>query len=233
MPLAILAAANAAVSAIQQGCELYKEYKGTVTKAKKTLNEVKGIAKEVTGVWAFLKSKFFPDKNKPVDLIINEPVKKVKKRVEVEEIDELSITIDLINQLKIFFTCLSQLKEKLAESQAKSLEAINDGQLLGSAVDIEYAMVEIQKLQKQIRETMVYSSPKELGDLYTRVVERVGVIQEQQELERIKKQREVVQKKWRKEQLENQLKLELVSLLVTLVLIAWIWGLWITLIIRQ
>lgn len=46
MPLAILAAANAAVSAIQQGCELYKEYKGTVLKAKKTYDEVQAISKE-------------------------------------------------------------------------------------------------------------------------------------------------------------------------------------------
>ena len=41
MPLAILAAANAAVSAIQQDCELYKEYKGTVLKPKRLIMKCK------------------------------------------------------------------------------------------------------------------------------------------------------------------------------------------------
>ena len=62
MPLLILAGALKAVEAIQQGCELYKEYKGTVLKAKKTFDEVKGIATEVTqvstGIWGFIQSLF-------------------------------------------------------------------------------------------------------------------------------------------------------------------------------
>jgi hypothetical protein len=62
MPLLILAGALKAVEAIQQGCELYKEYKGTVLKAKETFDEVKGIATEVTevstGIWGFIQSLF-------------------------------------------------------------------------------------------------------------------------------------------------------------------------------
>jgi len=230
MPLAILAAANAAVSAIQQGCELYKEYKGTVMKAKKTFDEVKGISKEVVGIWGFIKSKLFPDKKpKVIEAAISEPQKKTKRKSEPVEIDELSITVELIKQLKVFFSCLSQLKDKLAESEAKSLDAANAEELLSSAVDIEYAMIEIQKLQKQIRETMVYNSPEELGDLYTRVVKRVGVIQEQQELERIKKHREAANERWRKEQLETQIKLELAAFLVAIMFVICIWAIWINL----
>jgi len=54
MPLLILAGALKAVEAIQQGCELYKEYKGTVLKAKKTFDEVKGIATEVSGQYRYM-----------------------------------------------------------------------------------------------------------------------------------------------------------------------------------
>lgn len=236
MPLAILAAANAAVSAIQQGCELYKEYKGTVLKAKKTFDEVKGISKEVTSIWKFIWNKLFP-KKKPelpniADMAIKaEPIKKSKKIPE--EIDELTITIDLIKQLKIFFNCMSQMQDKLAEAENKSMSAEGYEELMSSAVDIEYAMTEIQKLQKTIRETMVYQSPKELGDLYTKVVNRVGIIQEQQELARIEKQKKVAEERWLQEQLQNQIKLELATLLLAILFIIQVWALWINLITHR
>jgi hypothetical protein len=236
MPLAILAAANAAVSAIQQGCELYKEYKGTVLKAKKTFDEVKGISKEVTSIWKFIWDKLFP-KKKPelpniADMAIKaEPIKKSKNIPE--EIDELTITIDLIKQLKIFFNCMSQMQDKLAEAENKSMSAEGYEELMSSAVDIEYAMTEIQKLQKTIRETMVYQSPKELGDLYTKVVNRVGIIQEQQELARIEKQKKIAEERWLQEQLQNQIKLELATLLLAILFIIQVWALWINLITHR
>lgn len=185
MPLAILAAANAAVSAIQQGCELYKEYKGTVLQAKKTFDEVQGIAKEVTGVWAFIKSKLFGVKETHVATPTVVPEKAKKQKAAPVEYDELKITLDIIAQLKVFFNCMSQLKQKLADAELHSLDAKTDAELLSSSVDIEYAMTEVAKLQKQIRETMVYQIGGDLGDLYTKVVKRVGIIQEQQEAARL------------------------------------------------
>jgi len=187
MPLAILAAANAAVKAIQQGCELYQEYKGTVLQAKKTLDTAVGIAKEVSGAsrgfWGFLKGKFFGEE-KPVIQVEAKPPEKKAKKVPIDR-DELSITLDIIAQLKVFFSCMTQLKQKLADAELHSLDAKSDADLLSSSVDIEYAMTEVAKLQKQIRETMVYQIGGDLGDLYTKVVKRVGIIQEQQEAARL------------------------------------------------
>jgi len=240
MPLAILAAANAAVSAIQQGCELYKEYKGTVMKAKKTFDEVKGISKEVTSVWKFIWNKLFPSKKKQQPKIADLALDKIdkipiaeRKTPDYAQIDELSITIELINQLKIFFGCMSQLQAKLAESEAKSMESQGYEELMSSAIDIEYAMIEIQKLQVTIRETMVYQSPQELGDLYTKVVKRVGIIQEQQELAQIEKRKKAAGERWLREQLQNQIKLELVTVFLVMVFLAEIWAIWIRLIFRQ
>lgn len=242
MPLAILAAANAAVSAIQQGCELYKEYKGTVMKAKKTFDEVKGISKEVTSVWKFIWNKIFPKKIKEppkiadlaLDALPTEPTKVKKKPTqELQQVDELSIVIGLIEQLKIFFGCMSQLQAKLAEAESKSMESQGYEELMSSAIDIEYAMIEIQKLQVTIRETMVYQSPPELGDLYTKVVKRVGIIQEQQELARIEERRKEVNARWLREQLQNQIKVELVTAFLIIVFLAEMWAVWINLITRR
>ena len=231
MPLTILAAANAAVAAIQQGCELYKEYKGTVLKAKETFDEVKGIVTEVSGVsqglWGFLKSKLFAtSKSQPkqeeikLDEPIPRPVKKSKK-ARVEH-DEISITTDLIKNLKIFFKCLEELQKKVEEAEEKSLDINNN--TLESALDIEYAMSKVQELQKQIRETMVYNSPKELGDLYTRVVNRVGVIQEQQELARLARVKKAREEQWRREQLIYQAQSRVIWVVAALLIAGETWA---------
>lgn len=240
MPLAILAAANAAVSAIQQGCELYKEYKGTVMKAKKTFDEVKGISKEVTSVWKFIWNKLFPSKKKEQPKIADLALDKIDSKVSKEhnppdyaQMDELSITIELIAQLKIFFGCMSQLQAKLAEAEAKSADSQGYEELMSSAIDIEYAMIEIQKLQVTIRETMVYQSPPELGDLYTKVVKRVGIIQEQQELARIEQNKKAAYTRWLREQFQNQIKLELVTVFLVVIFLVELWALWISLITHR
>ena len=235
MPLAILAAANAAVSAIQQGCELYKEYKGTVLKAKETFDEVKGIVTEVSGVsqglWGFLKAKLFPGKTikPPEEIKLDEPipqpsgVKQVKKSKKVRvEHDEISITTDLIKNLKIFFKCLEELQKKVEEAEEKSLDVNNN--TLESALDLEYAMSKVQELQKQIRETMVYNSPKELGDLYTRVVNRVGIIQEQQELARLARIKKAREEQWRREQLIYQAQSRVIWVVATLIIAGETWA---------
>jgi hypothetical protein len=238
MPLAILAAANAAVSAIQQGCDLYKEYKGTVLKAKKTFDEVKGISKEVTSIWKFIWEKIFPKKKKEfpkiADIALDSlDASKGKPKPEYEQLDELTIVIGLIEQLKIFFGCMSKLQAKLAEAEAKSMSSQGYEELMSSAIDIEYAMIEIQKLQVTIRETMVYQSPQELGDLYTKVVKRVGVIQEQQEMARIEERKKAADARWLREQLQNQIKVELVTVFLIIIFLAELWAVWINLITRR
>lgn len=231
MPLAILAAANAAVKAIQQGCDLYKEYKGTVLEAKKTLDSALGIAKEVSGAsrgfWSFLKGKLLGEEEpKPPDVPKQAVLeaKKPAKKAYVQQ-DELSITLDIISQLKVFFSCMAQLKQKLAEAELHSLDAKSDDELLSSSVDIEYAMTEVAKLQKQIRETMVYQIGGDLGDLYTKVVKRVGIIQEQQETARLVALRKKKEEQWlRDRQAAKRHKRMAIAAIVALV-VAETWGL--------
>lgn len=227
MPLAILAAANAAVKAIQQGCDLYKEYKGTVLEAKKTLDTAVGIAKEVSGasrgLWSFLKGKMFGEEKPLVQVETKAPEKKAKK-AEIER-DELTITLDIIAQLKVFFSCLSQLKQKLAEAELHSLDAKSDEELLNSSVDIEYAMTEVEKLQKQIRETMVYQIGGDLGDLYTKVVKRVGIIQEQQEAARLVALRKKKEEQWLRSKRAAKRHKRMAIAAITILVVAETWGL--------
>ena len=217
MPLSILAVANTALAAIQQGCELYKEYKGTVLKAKETFDELKGITTEVVGVWGFLKNKLFSKKEVSKKTPISVKTKKAPK-----ELDEAAIKLDLVAQLKVFFKCQEQLQQKLAEAEQRSLNT--DVNKMESALDIEFVMAEVQQMQKQIRETMVYNSPKELGDLYTRVVKRVGVIQEQQELARIEQTRKTREEQWRRDLLMYKIQSRVIWVVVTILILLETWA---------
>lgn len=193
MPLLILAGALKAVEAIQQGCELYKEYKGTVLKAKAAFDEVKGIATEVTEVstslWGFVKSLVFPTKEPPKPVVTETSItakpavnKTDKHRTSVQEYDEQIIKAELIKNLKKFFKAMIAIQKKIAAQQERiDHEVIDPDELLDVSLDLVVAKKEMEKAQKEIREIMVYRSPPELGALYTDVVNMFGIVQEKQE----------------------------------------------------
>jgi hypothetical protein len=236
MPLTILAAANAAVAAIQQGCELYKEYKGTVLKAKAVFSEAKSLAKEVTqvstGIWSFLKSKLFSEKP-PTPRVLGVPDdagptgRRAPQEVSSkEDKDEQSIKQDLIKNLKIFFKGMIALDKKIKEQQERiDTQEIHPDELLDMSLDHVVALKEMEKLQKQIRETMIYQSPPELGALYTDVVTMFGLVQEKQEathLLNIKKRKEAWQ---RQDLLLNKIRRRIAWVLVMALIVVETWGL--------
>jgi hypothetical protein len=233
MPLILLAGALKAFDAIQQGCEMYKEYKGTVLKAKKTFDEVKGIAVEVnqvgTGIWGFLKSKLFPeDKPPPKPVTAPEPIKSKPKEIP-QEFDEQSVKSELIKNLKTFFKVMIAMKKKIAEQQERiDHSEINPDELLDISLDHVVALKEMEKLQKEIREVMVYQSPPELGALYTDVVTMFGIVQEKQEVTHLlnmKKKKEAYQ---RKQSLIDMVNRRISWLIIMVVIVLEIWGLVLT-----
>ena len=226
MPLTILAAASAAVQAIQQGCDLYKEYKGVVLKAKETFEETKENIEEVIGLWGFIKSKLFPNsKEKEVIPSVVSLVgsKNNNNRQQQPPKSELTITTSLIENLKVFFRCLEQLEAKVREAEEASLD--ESANYLESAINIEYALSEVQKLQKRIRETMVYQSPMELGDLYNKVVTRVGIIKEQQEVAHLLKLRKRRDEQWRQQRMLSKVRHRIAMVVVMVLIVLETWGL--------
>lgn len=128
MPLILLAGALKAVEAIQQGCELYKEYKGVVLKAKETFDEAKEHVEEVVGLWQFVKSKLsscglFPSKEPDKPVVPETTPQKVTqtatKRVPPVQHSEQDIKADIIKNLKVFFKALIAIDKKIAEQQLR------------------------------------------------------------------------------------------------------------------
>lgn len=243
MPFTLLAAANAAVAAIQQGCELYKEYKGTVLEAKKTFDEVKGIAVELedvgTGIWEFIKSKLFSKETTPPTLP-SPVVKKAEESAPQEvpskriEWDEQAVKADLVKNLKVFFkTFVALQKKKKAQDDRIETEDIDPDELLDISLDQVVVLKEMEKLQKTIRETMVYQSPPELGALYTDVVNMFGLVQEKQEITRLANLRKRKNEWLRKERLLSKLRQRVAWVVALALIVLEIWGLMLSIILAR
>ena len=241
MPLLILAGALKAVEAIQQGCELYKEYKGTVLQAKATFDGVKGIAVEVsdvgTGIWDFIKSKLFPSESAEIkpdnrrtsaDRIETEQkvTESATKRVVPQEYDEQIIKAELIKNLKVFFKAMIAIQKKIAQQQERiDHEVIEPDELLDVSLDLVVAKKEMEKAQKEIRETMVYQSPPELGALYTDVVNMFGIVQEKQEATHLLNTRKRKDEWLRRNRILSKIRQRIAWVVVMALIVLETWGL--------
>jgi hypothetical protein len=239
MPLILLAGALKAVEAIQQGCELYKEYKGVVLQAKETFDEAKEHVDEVLGIWGFFKSKLFPSKEPDKPLVTETTQQKVtqtvsKRSVRAIQHSEQDIKADLIKNLKILFKAMIALDKKIAEQQLRiDTEYIEPDELLDVSLDLVVAKKGMEKAQKEVRETMVYQSPPELGALYSDVVEMFGIVQEKQEITHllaIKNRKEEVIKKTK---LINKIRQRIAWVVVMALIVMETWGLTIAILLAR
>jgi hypothetical protein len=181
--------ANGCVAAIRKGCELYKDVKGTISAAQKTAKEVTAIAEEVGGFFGFFKKK-----KKPTATPVAKP-----KKAEPEVWDENKVVADLAANLGQFFKIQQQLADHIREEEEKSKNVYDPNQnIMESALNRELAKTQFEKLSKEIREIMVYQSPKELGNLYTRVNQmRVQIIEEQEQA-RLAQEKRIREAEWKR-----------------------------------
>jgi hypothetical protein len=231
MPLILLAGALKAVEAIQQGCELYKEYKGVVLKAKETFDEAKEHVEEVVGLWGFFKSKLFPNsaKEPPDKPVVSEATPSIVKKTPPNKRvthSEQDIKADLIKNLKILFKAMIALDKKIAEQQLRiDTEYIEPDELLDVSLDLVVAKKGMEKAQKEVRETMVYQSPPELGALYSDVVEMFGIVQEKQEITHLLSIKNRKEEVLRKTRLVNKIRKRIALVIVMIILVLETWGL--------
>jgi hypothetical protein len=245
MPLLILAGALKAVEAIQQGCELYKEYKGVAVQAKKTFDEVKGIAVEVsdvgTGIWDFIKSKLFPSDAAPTHIVPppelitskSEVNKRPNHRIE-EPQGEQDIKAELVKNLKVFFKAMIAINKRIAEQQLRiDTQYIEPDELLDVSLDLVIAKKEMEKAQKEIREVMIYQSPAELGALYTDVIEMFGIVQEKQEITHLRALKQRKEEVLKKHRLINKIRQRIAWVVVMALIVMETWGLTIAILLAR
>ena len=201
---------------------MYKEGRQFVVDAKKEIDgvvkDVKGIQNDAKGVWAFFTGLF--SGNKRVEAVQEQPKKKVKQKAP--EFDENQIYAQVADALTKFFHAYNGLKH-YKEEQEETATKVGDEEGQDIAIKLVIADLQMEKLNEELREYMVYHVPPEFKDLYSRVNKMLGHIANQQQLAR---KEELDRKKalaWQRRQVIDRIRHRVIIGVATTLVILWAW----------
>ena len=190
-PISLLAAASTAFSAIKQGVELYKEVKSTAGEVNKIIGEVAGM----------FGSNPTRDQQKRI-------VAEQKRIKEVAAYDPNQVIGDIAKRLGEFMRHQQLITEIYVEEERKSKLEVYEGveSLAERALQRTLVQTQIQQMETDLREQMIYQSPKELGDLWTRfnaMREQIGVEQKQAREARVQRE---AQARWQRRRVISEIQ---------------------------
>jgi hypothetical protein len=203
---------------------MYKEGRQYVLDAKVEIEgvvgDLKGIQADAKGIWGFLTSLFGGKKEPIQQKSVEKPAKKVKQKAP--EFDENQIYAQVADALTKFFHAYNGLKHYIEEQENVAIKAGNEeGQDI--AIKLVIANLQMEKLNEELREYMVYHVPPEMKDLYSRVNKMIGHIANQQQLAR----KEELDKKrmlaWQRRQVIDRIQFRVTIGIATTMVILWTW----------
>ena len=173
-PITLFAMANAAVSAVKKGCQLYKDIKGAA-------GDVKSVLKDLDEQFAN------NHKDKPATVAQRNTYIEEKNRVielNKKQGETAGIYQELANYLGDFFDNMNKCMAVIEEEERKNREEIYEGdQSLGRrALQLVIMKKQLEQMAVELREMMIYNSPPELGALWTDVSEMMKEIGGQQKV---------------------------------------------------
>jgi hypothetical protein len=241
-PISLLLMAQSAVSAISAGCQMLREGKAEIGKFKKQIEggvaDAKAIYKEVTGIWGWIQGllgtapkpveRAVVQPAKPDATLINEGTKKQKRRTEpepelsYEEYQARSVH-EICENLKVYFEAMRALKAHCQELEEQSLTT---DKVADSAIDRIEIQWQMHQLSAQLKQAMIYGTPRELGlgAMYEDFLVKYDEIVEAQEVARAVKARNERDKAWQRELLKHHRIDRALTAAAVLVLVAWMWG---------
>ena len=208
---------------------MYKEGRQLVVDAAKEIDgivkDVKTVQKKASGVFGFL-TQIFGKKEEVAPVEVVQPKK--KKKQAPPEFDENLIYQQVSDALIKFFQAYNGLKNYVKEQEELALHSTGEE---GNEIAIKLVIADLQmeKLNAELSDYMVYHVPAELKDLYTRVNEKIGHIANVQAIAR---REEIIadrRAKWLRQQKADLVKNRMVASLITLLLLLWMWGVMISL----
>jgi hypothetical protein len=203
---------------------MYKEGRQYVLDAKVEIEgvvgDLKGIQADAKGIWGFLTGLFGGKKEPIQQKSVEKPAKKVKQKAP--EFDENQIYAQVADALTKFFHAYNGLKHYIEEQENVAIKAGNEeGQDI--AIKLVIANLQMEKLNEELREYMVYHVPPEMKDLYSRVNKMIGHIANQQQLAR----KEELDKKrmlaWQRRQVIDRIQFRVTIGIATTMVILWTW----------
>ena len=214
-PLTLLAAANAAVAAVKKGCELYKE--------------IKGAAGEVKDVLDDLKEQY----NKIVDPT---PVQKQQYHAEVQRVQEIAkadpndVFTNIGEQLGALMDSYDAISKLFLKEQLEAKQVYKGEESIGRrALKRILITSRLDAMLTEIRETMVYKAPPELGALWGKFEEMWQRIVAEQEAAHEEEIRLAQIASWRRRRRIAEIKSKVAWVSAVVFVVIWAVGLmWLT-----
>ena len=182
-PITLFALANGAVSAVKAGCKLYKDIKGAA-------GDVKDVLKDLDDQF----HKLHPPEKPPTVTQKNAYVAEKNRVIELNKKggETTGIYTELGEHLGTyydnFYKCMAIFEEE--EKLAKTQVYTGDASLGKRALQRVLMRKQLQQMEVELRELMIYQSPPELGALYTEVEEMMKVMGKEQKVLLIKQMKQ-------------------------------------------
>ena len=206
-PLTLLAAANAAVAAVKKGCELYKE--------------IKGVAGEAKDVLADLKSQY----DKIVDPT---PTQKQQYREEVQRVQEIAKAdpndtyTEIGEQLGKLMDSYDALSKALLAEQVAGKKVYKGEESIGRrALRRIIITTRLDAMLAEIRETMVFRSPPELGSLWSKFEEMWQTIVAEQDQAHAEELKLIQMARWRRRRKIAELRAKATWISAVVFIVVW------------
>ena len=161
-PLTLFALANTAVAAVKKGCQLYKDIKGAAGDVKAVLKDLDEQFSKAhppgTPVSVEVKNQFIQEKNRVIEL-------------NRRDGETTGIYTELGNYLGDFFDNMYKCMAVIEEEERKNREELyqGDASLGKRALQLVLMKKQLEQMQTELREMMIYNAPPELGALWTDV----------------------------------------------------------------
>jgi uncharacterized protein with von Willebrand factor type A (vWA) domain len=212
-PITIAAVFNAETTAIElakKGIAFYKEVKSTA-------GEVGGVLKDLKEQYHKIVSPS-PEQTKQY----NEEVKRVQEVAKAHPQDALTSIWD---HLGTFIDEYDRLAKAFIEEEANAKKLYKgDESLARRALRRIQIRTQLDAMLAEVREMMVYQTPPELGDVWTRFEKMwQQIVQEQNEalVEEMRKTQTIL---WRRRRAVNQIKALATWIGAILFVTVWMWG---------
>jgi hypothetical protein len=151
-PLTLLAAANAAVAAVKKGCQLYKDIKGAAGEVKDVLDDLKTQFGKIQNPTNAQKIQY------------NEEVQRVQ---EIGKADPNDVFIQIGNDLGALMDEYDKIGKVFIQQEAEAQQVYTGTDSIGKRALMRVIVrSRLDAMLAELRETMVYKAPAELGDLW-------------------------------------------------------------------
>lgn len=206
-PITLLAAANAAVAAVKKGCQLYKDIKNASGDVKDVLDDLKAQFHKITSPTTAQKIQF------------NEEVQRVQS---IAKADPNDVYTEIGNQLGLLMDAYDALSKALLQEELSGKKVYKGEESVGRrALRRIIITARLDAMLVEIRETMVYQAPAELGSLWSKFESMWEKIVAEQDAANAEELRQAKIAQWRRANTKRKIAEQMTSILAVVFILIW------------